>query len=56
MTAVRRRGGERAFVIGYGVSGRAAASWLVSQGFEVVVLEDDLEAGRAAETAAVRAA
>ena len=39
-------------VIGFGVSGRAAASWLVSQGFEVVVLEDDLEAGRAAETAA----
>ena len=38
-------------VIGFGVSGRAAARWLVSQRYEVVVLEDDLEAGRAAETA-----
>jgi UDP-N-acetylmuramoylalanine--D-glutamate ligase len=41
----------RALVIGYGISGRAAARWLVSQGLEVVVLEDDPEAGRAAQMA-----
>ena len=39
------RGGGRALVIGFGVSGRAAAHWLVSQRYEVVVLEDDLEGG-----------
>ncbi len=37
-----------ALVIGYGLSGRAAASWLAGQGYEVVVLEDARDAGRAA--------
>ncbi len=36
---------EKALVVGYGVSGRAAAAWLVSQGSDVVVLEDDRTAG-----------
>ena len=39
------RGGQ-ALVIGYGLSGRAASSWLAGQGFEVVVLEDSRQAGR----------
>ena len=43
---------HRALVIGYGLSGRAAADWLAGGGCEVVVLEDDLVAGRAAQTAA----
>jgi UDP-N-acetylmuramoylalanine--D-glutamate ligase len=37
-----------ALVIGYGLSGRAAASWLAGRGWEVVVLEDDAAAGEAA--------
>ncbi|MGA3221265.1 MAG: UDP-N-acetylmuramoyl-L-alanine--D-glutamate ligase, partial [Acidimicrobiales bacterium] len=41
----------RALVIGYGLSGRAATSWLAGQGLEVVVLEDDRQAGRAAVAA-----
>ncbi|MGO9659402.1 MAG: UDP-N-acetylmuramoyl-L-alanine--D-glutamate ligase [Acidimicrobiales bacterium] len=41
----------RALVIGYGLSGRAASSWLAGQGFEVVVLEDARQAGRAAVAA-----
>lgn len=41
----------RALVIGYGLSGRAAARWLVSRGSEVVVLEDDPEVGRVAQEA-----
>ena len=36
---------EKALVVGYGVSGRAAAAWLVSEGCDVVVLEDDRTAG-----------
>ena len=36
----------RALVIGYGLSGRAAAHWLASHGSEVVVLEDDPEVAR----------
>jgi UDP-N-acetylmuramoylalanine--D-glutamate ligase len=39
----------RALVIGYGLSGRAAAYWLASQGSEVVVLEDDPEVARGAQ-------
>ncbi len=39
----------RALVIGYGLSGRAAAHWLASHGSEVVVLEDDPEVARAAQ-------
>lgn len=41
-------GAGRALVIGYGLSGRAAASWLAGHGYEVVVVEDD---GAAAEKA-----
>ncbi len=36
-------------VIGYGLSGRAAAAWLAGQGCQVVVLEDDRPAGEAAQ-------
>jgi UDP-N-acetylmuramoylalanine--D-glutamate ligase len=43
---------SRALVIGYGVSGRAAANWLISQGVEVVVLEDNREAGPSVEAVA----
>lgn len=39
----------RALVIGYGLSGRAAAHWLASHGSEVVVLEDDPEVARSAQ-------
>ena len=39
---------HKALVIGYGLSGRAAADWLASRGWDVVVLEDDGEAGEAA--------
>ena len=39
----------RALVIGYGLSGRAAAHWLASHGSEVVVLEDDPEVARGAQ-------
>ena len=39
----------RALVIGYGLSGRAAAHWLASHGSEVVVLEDDPEVARRAQ-------
>jgi UDP-N-acetylmuramoylalanine--D-glutamate ligase len=44
----------RALVVGYGLSGRAAARWLVGQGWRVVVLEDDAEAGEAAKDAEER--
>ena len=46
---------EKALVVGYGVSGRAAADWLVGQGCEVVVLEDDRAAGEAARVEAAGA-
>ena len=39
----------RALVIGYGLSGRAAAHWLASHGSEVVVLEDDPGVARGAQ-------
>ena len=39
----------RALVIGYGLSGRAAAQWLARHGSEVVVLEDDPEVARGAQ-------
>jgi UDP-N-acetylmuramoylalanine--D-glutamate ligase len=39
----------RALVIGYGLSGRAAAQWLAGNGSEVVVLEDDPGAAGAAQ-------
>jgi UDP-N-acetylmuramoylalanine--D-glutamate ligase len=39
----------RALVIGYGLSGRAAARWLASNGSEVVVLEDDPKVVRGAQ-------
>jgi UDP-N-acetylmuramoylalanine--D-glutamate ligase len=39
----------RSLVIGYGLSGRAAAHWLASHGSEVVVLEDDPEVARGAQ-------
>jgi UDP-N-acetylmuramoylalanine--D-glutamate ligase len=42
-----------ALVIGYGLSGRVAASWLASRGCEVVVLEDDVRAGEAARAQAI---
>ena len=45
----------KALVIGYGVSGKAAAGWLAGQGFEVVVLEDNEGAGSSARAAAVAA-
>jgi UDP-N-acetylmuramoylalanine--D-glutamate ligase len=45
-------GARRALVIGYGMSGRAAANWLVGQGVEVVVVEDDREANPGADAAA----
>lgn len=32
---------RRALVVGYGLSGRAATQWLLEQGTEVVVLDDD---------------
>ncbi len=45
-----RRGSARgrALVIGYALSGRAAAACLVNQGWKVVVLEDDIGAAEAA--------
>jgi UDP-N-acetylmuramoylalanine--D-glutamate ligase len=46
----------RALVIGYGLSGRAATAWLAGQGFDVVVVEDDRQAGRAAVVAVEQAA
>jgi UDP-N-acetylmuramoylalanine--D-glutamate ligase len=42
-------------VIGYGLSGRAAARWLVDHGWDVTVLEDDPRAAEAAMEAAGRA-
>jgi UDP-N-acetylmuramoylalanine--D-glutamate ligase len=40
-------GRAKALVIGYGLSGRAAAAWLAARGYEVVILEDDpVAAGR----------
>jgi UDP-N-acetylmuramoylalanine--D-glutamate ligase len=46
---------RRALVIGYGLSGRAAASWLASRVDDVIVLEDDGAAGEAARADAVAA-
>jgi UDP-N-acetylmuramoylalanine--D-glutamate ligase len=40
-TATKHTVPHKALVVGYGLSGRAAAGWLASRGFEVVVLEDD---------------
>ncbi len=40
----------RALVIGYALSGRAAAACLANQGWEVVVLEDDVGAAQAARS------
>ncbi|HXW80005.1 MAG TPA: hypothetical protein VEJ84_10935, partial [Acidimicrobiales bacterium] len=45
-------GPRRALVIGYGMSGRAAANWLVSEGIDVVVLEDNRDASPLIEGAA----
>lgn len=45
----------RALVIGYGLSGRAAAGWLAGRGYEVVILEDDRVAAEAARDAVVGA-
>jgi UDP-N-acetylmuramoylalanine--D-glutamate ligase len=52
--ATRARPGL-ALVIGYGLSGRAAAGWLAGRGYEVVILEDDRVAGDWAREAAVGA-
>ena len=52
MTSVLGRGPGRALVIGYGLSGRAAVSWLASRGWAVVVLEDNPVAGREARATA----
>ncbi len=49
-------GAGRALVIGYGLTGRSAASWLAGQGFAVVVLEDSRQAGTAALAAVTQAA
>ena len=48
-------GTPNALVIGYGLSGRAAAAWLAGRGWEVVVLEDDAAAGEAAQATAAGA-
>jgi UDP-N-acetylmuramoylalanine--D-glutamate ligase len=45
----------RALVIGYGLSGRAAAGWLAGRGYEVVILEDDRVAAERAREAVVGA-
>ena len=48
-------GPRKALVIGYGLSGRAAARWLAGRADDVVVLEDDDAAGEAARADAVAA-
>jgi UDP-N-acetylmuramoylalanine--D-glutamate ligase len=45
----------RAVVIGYALSGRAAAACLANQGWEVVVLEDDIGAAQSARSNGVGA-